>query len=443
MRVHAFSRPAQRLLPALALAAVAVLAVAPVAAGESFEDLLGDLKSPTARTRVSAASALGKSRRRDAVAPLSALVRDPEPKVRLEVVNALRSLRDVSAVPALVTSLQDGDPKVREQAISALVEIYAERERGGALDRFLQSFSDEYERASVAPYTAVSPAVFKGLAGTLRDEEKGIRAASAYAIGILGGDSVATDLVAALQDPESEVRAAAATALGKVGTEAEGRALVPLLDDHSMTVRNRALQAIGVLRVREAGPRLRELFEQNKRRELGDRALAALSRIGDPAQVDLFRELLTSSHSERRRLAIEGLGRIADPSLLPAFKKDFQRERDGDVRMAYNFAMVLLGDHAFLDSIVLGLGGSGATAARARAYLLELGPKVATDLYPYLQDQDARVRGTLCDILAQLGEVNAIPRLVPLRGDPNSEVADKANRAIERLRRAEAAAPEP
>ncbi len=162
-----------RLLPALVLTGLAVLAASLGAAEESFEDLLANLKSPTARTRLSAATALGKSRRRDAVAPLSALVRDPEPRVRLEVVNALRSLRDASAVPALVTSLQDGDPKVREEAISALVEIYAERDRGGPIERFLQAFSDEYERTSVAPYTAVSAAVFKGLAGTLprRTEE--------------------------------------------------------------------------------------------------------------------------------------------------------------------------------------------------------------------------------------------------------------------------------
>ncbi len=431
-----------RPIPALVLTGLAVLVASLGAAEESFEDLLANLKSPTARTRLQAATALGKSRRRDAVAPLSALVRDPEPRVRLEVVGALRSLRDVSAVPALVTSLQDGDPKVREEAISALVEVYAERERGGPIERFLQTFSDEYERASVAPYTVVSPAVFKGLVGTLHDEEKGIRAASAYAIGILGGGSVAGELAKAVQDPEAEVRAAAATALGKVGTAEQGRALIPLLADDSLTVRNRALQAVGVLRVREAGPPLRETFEQNRRRESGTRALVALARIGDPAQADLFRELLTSSDPERRRLAVEGLGRIADPSLLPSFKKDFQRERDADVRLAYNFAMALLGDRAFLDSIVLGLGGSGASAARSRAYLLELGPSVAPDLQPYLQDQDARVRGALCDILAQLGDTSAIPKLVPLRGDANSEVADRANRAIEKLRRAQGATPE-
>jgi HEAT repeat protein len=414
-----------------------LLAGGPVAPGQqSFEDLVANLKSPTARTRLEAVAALGKSRRREAVAPLSALVRDPEPKVRLEVVKALRSLRDLSAVPTLVTSLQDGDPKVREEAIGTLVEVYAERERGATVAGFLQAFSDEYDRASVAPYTEVDPAVFRGLAGTLRDEQASLREDSAYAIGILGGGSVVKDLVAALQDPESGVRAAAATAIGKVGGAEDGKALIPLLGDTSFTVRNRALQAIGVLRVREAGPALRELFEQNRRKDLGTRVLASLSRIGDPAQADLFRELLSSNDPEQRRLAIEGLGRVADVSMLGAFKKDYQRERSDAVRLAYNFAIVALGDSAFLDSIVLGLGASGSTGARARSYLLELGPKVAPELYPYLNDPNADVRGALCDVLAQLGDTNAVPKLTSLLSDPNSRVADQANRAIERLRRA-------
>ncbi len=414
-------------------------------AEESFEDLVANLKSPTARTRQAAAQELGKSRRREAVAPLSALVRDPEVRVRLEVVRALRSLRDLSAVPALVTSLQDGDPGIREEAIGTIVEIYAERERGGPIDRFLETFSDEYDRASVPPYTAVDPAVFRGL---VRRRCATRRRASAPSRPTRSASSAGAarcrDLVSATQDPESDVRAAAATAIGKVGTAEEGKSLIPLLADESATVRNRALQAIGVLRVRDAGPALREMFEQNRRRELGTRVLASLSRIGDPAQADLFRELLSSNDPEQRRLAVEGLGRIADASTLPAFKKDYQREKDGDVKLAYNFAIVSLGDRAFLDAIVLALGSSGSAARRARDYVLELGLPIAPDLYPYLNDRDPEVRGALCDVLAQLGDVGALPRLTPLLADPNSKVADRANRAIEKLRRAGGgAAPKP
>jgi HEAT repeat protein len=415
---------------------VACALATPAGAEQPFEDLVANLKSPTAKTRQAAAHELGKSRRREAVAPLSALVRDPEAKVRLEVVRALRSLRDLAAVPALVTALQDGEPDIREEAIGTLVEIYAERERGGPIDTFLQTFSDEYERQSVPPYTAVDPSVFRGLATALRDEKEGIRAESAYAIGILGGGSAIPALVSATQDPESDVRAAAATALGKVGTAEDGKALVPLLADESSTVRNRALAAIGVLRVREAGPALREMFEQHRRRELGTRVLASLSRIGDPAQGDLFRELLSSSDPEHRRLAVEGLGRIADSSTLPAFKKDYQREKNPDVQLAYNFGIVSLGDRAFLDAIALALGSSATTARRARDYILELGLPIAPDLYAYLNDRDPEVRGALCDILAQLGDPNATPKISPLLADPDSKVADRANRAIEKLRRA-------
>jgi HEAT repeat protein len=440
MATHLWMSSLARGLPrgrAAALAAVLAGALAaPAVAAPPFEDLIANLKSPTWRTRQAAVQELGRSRRREAVAPISALVRDPEVKVRLEVVKALRNLRDLSAVPALVTALQDGAPDIREEAIGTLVEIYAERERGGPIDRFLEAFSDEYDRQSVPPYTAVDPSVFRGLATTLRDEKKSIRAESAYAIGILGGGSAVPALVAATQDPEADVRGAAATALGKVGTAEDGRSLVPLLADESASVRNRALAAIGVLRVRDAGPALREMFEQNKRRELGTRVLAALSRIGDPAQGDLFRELLSSSDPEIRRLAVEGLGRIADPSTLPAFKKDYQREKNPDVQLAYNFAIVSLGDRAFLDAIVLALGSSGSRGRRARDYILELGLPIAADLYPYLNDRDPEVRGALCDVLAQLGDPDATPRLTPLLADPNSKVADRANRAIERLRRA-------
>ncbi len=420
---------------ALAALLASALAAPAAAVEQPFEDLIANLKSPTWKTRQSAVLELGKSRRREAVAPISALVRDPEVRVRLEVVRALRSLRDLSGAPALVTALQDGEPEIREEAIGTLVEIYAERERGGPIDRFLETFSDEYDRQSIPPYTAVDPSVFRGLAQTLRDEKKAIRAESAYAIGILGGGSAVPALVAATQDPEGDVRGAAATAIGKVGTAEDGKALIPLLAD-SASVRNRAISAVGVLRVRDAGPALREGYEQNKRRELGMRFLAALSRIGDAAQGDLFRDLLSSTDPEVRRLAVEGLGRIADPSTLPAFKKDYQREKNPDVQLAYNFAIVSLGDRAFLDAIVLALGSSASRARRARDYILELGLPIAPELYPYLNDRDPEVRGALCDVLAQLGDPNATPKLQPLLVDPNSKVADRANRAIEKLRRA-------
>jgi HEAT repeat protein len=421
-------------------AAVAVLlaAVSASAATQSFEDLVANLKSPNANTRQEAAAALGKSRRREAVTPLAALVRDPEVRVRMEVVRALRALRDPAGVPALLTSLGDGDRDVREEAIGTLVEIYTERDRVGAVGRFLEIFSDEYDRTTIAPYTVVDPTVENGLAGSLRDEDPAIREQAALALGILNARSTVPALTNALRDPDAGVRGAAATAIGKIGTAADGRALIPLLADENAEVRNRVLQAIGVLQVKEAGAPLRQMYEANRRRESAVRVLGALSRIADPAQTDLFQELMQDPDPERKRLAIEGLGRISDVSRLPAFKKDYQREKTDELRLAYSFALTRLGDRAFVDTIVLNLP-SRTLGTRSRNYLLEMGSDVLPDLYPYLGDPDPEVRAALCDVMALIGDADAVARLTPLINDPSPKVADRANRAVEKIRRGQAA----
>jgi len=419
-----------------ALVFVLMAGVAGAASRPSFDDLVANLKSPNASTRREAAGELGRSRRREAITPLAALVRDPDAKVRLEVVRALRELRDLSAVPAMVTSLSDGEAQIREEAIGSLVEMYSDRDRGNPVGRFLELFSDEFDRSSVPIHAAVDPAVIRALSNELRDDEKDIREEAAYALGILNGTEALPALVAALKDPEAGVRGAAATAIGKIGSAEDGRALVPLLSDESTAVRNRVLQAIGVLHVKEAGPALRQLYEANRRKEGSIRILAALSRIGDPAQADLFQELVQDPDPEKKRLAIEGLGRISDSSRLPAFKKDYQREKNEELRLAYSFALTLLGDRAFLDTIVLSLP-SRTLGSRSRSYLLEMGPAILPELYPYLNDPEAEIRASLCDIIASFGDPDAIPRLAPLINDPSQTVADKANRAVERLRRAE------
>jgi len=177
------------------------------------------------------------------------------------------------------------------------------------------------------------------------------------------------------------------------------------------------------------------MYEANRRKEQGVKVLESLSRVADPSQADLFREVVRESDPERKRLAVEGLARVSDASMLPAFKKDFQRERGDDLRLAYAFAITRLGDRDFLDTLVLGLPSSSA-GKRVQGYLLELGPGILTDLYPYLNDQDAEIRAQLCDIIAAMGNASSVSVLEPLVNDPSPKVVDRANRAIERLRKA-------
>lgn len=400
----------------------------------SFDDHLANLKSPNAATRESAAKALGDSRRREAVLPLSALVRDPEARVRLAVVRSLRQLRDLESVPALVTSLGDGDVEIRKLAIGGLVEVYAPTDPNeGSVLKALFELARDHERSSIASFVQVAPGVHDGLARRLRDEDAEVRRLAALALGILDGKSALPDLKSTLADVVQEVRAAAAQAIGKVGSTEDGEALIPLLSDEQGVVRSEALTALGVLQVRSAGPVLRRMFEAATGRDNQVRLLETLSRVRDERQIDLFRELTRSSDGAKQRFAIEGLARVADDSLLAALKKDFQREGSESVRLALAFAIAKLGDRAFVDSLVLGL--SGSYAQRCRGYLIELGRQYLSELYPYLGDPDARIREALCAVMEAIGDPAAAPHLESLITDTSPKVADRANRAVQHLRR--------
>jgi HEAT repeat protein len=125
--------------------------------------------------------------------------------------------------------------------------------------------------------------------------------------------------------------------------------------------------------------------------------------------------------------------------MIAAFKKDFQRESSEPLRLALAFALVRLGDRAFVDTIVLSLP-SRYLGERCRRYLLEMGRDLLPDLYPYLNDPEPEVRAALADVMAQIGDPAAIERLTPLISDPSTKVADRANRAVERLRNIQAIA---
>jgi HEAT repeat protein len=421
-----------------ALMVVLVPAIGVAGSRVTFDGLLADLKSPNAKTRQAAADALGKTHKREAVSGLSAVVRDPEPKVRFEVVRALRELRDRSAVSALVTATEDTEANVRAEAVGAIVHLYADFERPSGVQKLLGMSSDDVEHSTLSPGISVDSAAIRALTGSLRDEDKGIREQAALALGVLGARGSLGALAAALADPEPTVRAASAASIGKLGGTEQARALIPLLADDSAATRNQAVRALGALHLKESAPALREMFESNRKKDFGVKVLEALSRTADPAQADLYRELLTDADPSRKRCAIEGLARISDAGLLPAYKKDFQREKNEDLKLAYSFGIVMLGDRSFLDSLVLSLPLK-AYGERCREYLLELGRPMLPDLYEYLKDPSDDVRAELCNLLGTLGDAETIARITPLVKDPSERVADSANRAIERLKQTAAA----
>jgi HEAT repeat protein len=407
---------------------------AAAAAQASEEAPVDGLKSPVASVRRKAASDLGKSKRPDALPRLAALVRDPDLDVRLAVLRAIASLRDLAGVPSMVVFLADGQARVRSEAIDGVVEIYTHRDRPG-VSRFLSIFSDGRDKPEPLLVAAVDVDVYRSLARCLRDSDMGVRESAAEAIGILGGTEVAVDLLTALGDAVSSVREAAVTALVKVGTSADGESLVPLLKDSSAGVRRRALSGLGRLRVVDAAPALRKFFEASPDTDEGLLALNSLAQIALPSDRALFQRLSAQAEPSRRRPSIEGLARLADKGNEARFKRDFQREKNEELRAAYAFALFLFGDRPFIDTVVLGLAGSKDRARQSRGYVEELGSRGLPEVLDYLREPDSKIRAGLCDALSAAGVADAASAIEPLARDKDQQVAASAARALTVLRR--------
>jgi len=406
----------------------------------SFEDEVANLRSPRTGTRVAAAKALGEMGRKEAIPALSGTVGDPEDKVRLASVQALRKFKDSATLPPLLQAMNDGVVRIRQEALAGLLEIYVDTsESSRPVDYFLSYFRSEDELPlEILPFTPIDSRVPEAFERALQDPASSVRQRAAAALGMLHAENAVDSLGAALSDPDKGVRAQATEALGRIGGEPAGQALLAAVSDPSRAIRTEAVEALGRMGYVPAAPALLALYETQRGTEQGDRILGALARMGAPEARGLFLDRMTSPHPEERRWAAEGLGRLGDSRLAPSLTKDFLREPDLTVQLAYCFSIANLGRTEFIDRLVLSLGTVGLRP-QARSYLVELDGRILPELYSYLSDPVPAVRKELVNVLMRVGDPGAIPHLKPLLADPNADVVDRVNRAIARLERVQLA----
>jgi HEAT repeat protein len=403
------------------------------AAQASFQDEIANLKSPNVKTRVRAAKALGESKRPEAIPALTEAMRDPELSVRKQTVVSLRGFNSTDAIDGLLLGLRDEEKGIRNEAMVALLEIYVgagNAELGGPLAFFL---GPRYRTPPLNGLIPVSPEVVTAFEARLQDEQGALRRRAAYSLGVLHAADAVDSLAASLSDPDKDVRFESVKALAAIGNPPAGDALKGSLSvaASDSAYAGHIVDALGQMKHLPAAPELVSIYDGNVN-SLGDRALRALSLMGAPEARGIFYYQMTSKRFEQRRWAAEGLGRLSDRSLVSGMKKDFLREPDPSVQLAYCFALTRLGEREFVDRVALSLGNV-KLREQAHDYAVELGSPLLNELVGYLSDPVPEVRKEMAQVLMEIGDPAAIPYLKPLLADPNSEVADRANRAIARL----------
>ena len=285
------------------------------------------------------------------------------------------------AVPALEEALQAADSEVKHAVLNALVLIGADL--NAHLPELISVLSEKEGDAKMRTFfalTKVNGEYIPLLVTLLRNENPGIRANTAWALGIIGPSAVeaAPVLVNALYDADHLVREAAASSLGKIGSRDTGtvNALIKALKDPDFSV--------------------------------GHNAAAALAKIGDSAVPELLRQVpdkgLPYYKANQLRETLRGIFRSMGASAVPALLEGI-RQKDEGIR-----------DNAYL--------GLRSIAAEAKDAV----PALAGSL----NDENATVRmlaaGTLGTIGSQAKE--ALPGIIVLLKDTDFRVRSSAAQAI-------------
>lgn len=432
----------------------------------TVEELLARLESADANTRRSAASELARHGGPDAVAGLNAAAADPHPRVRRAVLEALLSLRRPGAAAGLISLLGDAERDNRRDAIRGLVEMHGLSQLPGSGTRAVNWLLRQEHEFVLDPLRPVSGEVVAAIVERLTDDERSVRETAVEALGALragagaetagGGAGDGTDAgtdadtgaapgvaetaISALADAaridsEAEVRREAVRALGEIATPAAGEALLTFLPDREAgDSRAEAVRALGRMAYAPAGEALLAIYDERPDSGLGRDALEGLARIGFDGARGTFYYELGHRDAKRREFAAEGLGRLDDPSLADGLIRDFLREDDGRVQLAFAFSLVRLGRTPFVDRIVLSLDHRFLGEA-ARQYALELGAALIPEYGRYLrEDPDRDLRLRLVELLERIGDPAAIPALTEAAGDEDTAFADRARTALRRLR---------
>ena len=397
----------------------------------SVEELATRLESSDARTRRDAARELGEDGSSEAISVLNEAVRDIDRNVRRTVLDALLSVRRPDAAPGLIAFLEDELSENRRDAIGGLVDIHNREAPPGRRERAMDWLLRREQAFVLDPLRPVEPRIVEALSGRLTDDEEDNRELAAEALGALrAATAVGALAAAASEDLEDDVRREAIRALGAIGTDEAGERLLSMVEEPQL--REQVVRALGRFAYRPSVTALLGVYDADPESDVARDALEALARIGAEEARGTFYHELGSDDARRREFAAEGIGRIGDPALVDGMIRDFLREEDRRVQLAFCFALVRMGQPPFVDRIILSLSDSRVGEV-ASQYALELGRDFLPDMLRYLEDPDRQVRLELISLLEQLGDDSAIPSLRATTQDPDSEVADRARLAVRRL----------
>lgn len=209
--------------------------------------MLKALDDPDADVRQIALASLLRSDNPAVVAHLARAMNDPSEDVRRVALAGVQALGHPDRRALVLQAASDTSEDVRSLAALGLAEEQGEA-IAPALAKLAQDISEDVRQAAImAIASRRGDGAGSLLAAALSDRDEDVRAAAAIGLGSIGDKSAVAALTTALKDAHADVRAAAAIALGSIGDETSVRALTGAMSDADADVRKAAIAAAAAI----------------------------------------------------------------------------------------------------------------------------------------------------------------------------------------------------
>ena len=209
--------------------------------------LLKALDDPDADVRHIALASLVRSDNPAVVAHLARAMKDSSEDVRRVALAGIQALGHPDRRALVLQAASDSSEDVRSLAALGLAEEQGEA-IAAALAKLAQDISEDVRQAAMmAIASRRDDGAGSLLAAALGDRDEDVRAAAAIGLGSIGDKAAVAALTAALKDAHADVRAAAAIALGSIGDETSVRALTAAMSDSNADVRRSAIAAAAAI----------------------------------------------------------------------------------------------------------------------------------------------------------------------------------------------------
>jgi HEAT repeat protein len=401
-----------------------------VAPQVSFNETTRDLTSPDAATRLRAVQRLQEAALSEAALPLAPLVNDPKDEVQLAAI-------------AAELNIFLAEPIVPRRRVGFVVEVRNPIVAEAA-----------FASGPFALGTRTVPVeVLAAMRTGAHDENPRVALEALYAFGVLAAplsgatrhdllSATGPEIVPLIGASDPSLRYGAARVIGRVYEkraqdapieEATGDALITALNDDDRAVKAAAMQALGAMRYERSVQALTDLHAFYGTSELAAPALDALAHLAHSSSATVLTTALGSKSVPLRTIAIEGLGRLGDPSKLAAIQAAVDTDRSDAVTLAGAYASARLANQPIVriaDALT-----KDRLRTQARGYLIELLPGRVASVTGHVQDPNARVRLDVVELLGVSGDPAALPLVEQALKDRDPQVARAAERAVARLRR--------